>query len=241
MTESRPPAVWFTEEQPRKPRLSRDRIARGAVALLDAEGVAGLSMRRLAARLNAGAMSLYEYVGGKEDVLDLALDAVMGEIELDGAGAGGAGDPDRPRHLPWRDALTRQLVLTRDAMKRHPWLPALMATRPLLGPNSLARSEYFYSVLDRAGLEGPRLTAAVGSLTYYVQGYAATENVWRGLRHDPAQEAELRERAQRFIDHRAADHPALARHAQLANSDFDGSFTLGLETILDGIEAQLSH
>ncbi|MFE5846745.1 TetR/AcrR family transcriptional regulator C-terminal domain-containing protein [Streptomyces niveus] len=116
-----------------------------------------------------------------------------------------------------------------------------MATRPLLGPDSLARSEYFYAVLDRAGLEGPRVTAAVGSLTYYVQGYAATENIWRGLRQDPAQEAELRDQAQRFIDRRAADHPALARHAQLTNGDFDGSFALGPETILDGIEARIGR
>ncbi|MGW6509521.1 TetR/AcrR family transcriptional regulator C-terminal domain-containing protein, partial [Streptomyces niveus] len=164
---------------------------------------------------------------------DLALDEVMGEIELD--------DPAHRDDTPWRTALTRQLVRTRDVMKRHPWLPALMATRPLLGPNSLARSEYFYAVLDRAGLEGPRVTAAVGSLTYYVQGYAATENIWRGLRQDPAQEAELRDQAERFIDHRAADHPALARHAQLTNGDFDGSFALGLETILDGIEARIGH
>ncbi|MFG2172989.1 TetR/AcrR family transcriptional regulator [Streptomyces niveus] len=233
MPGSRPPAVWFTDERPRRPRLSRERIARAAVGLLDADGVTGLSMRRLAARLNAGAMSLYEYVGGKEDVLDLALDEVMGEIELD--------DPAHRVDTPWRTALTRQLVRTRDVMKRHPWLPAVMATRPLLGPNSLARSEYFYAVLDRAGLEGPRVTAAVGSLTYYVQGYAATENVWRGLRQDPEQEAELRDQAQRFIDHRAADHPALARHAQLTNGDFDGSFALGLETILDGIEARIGR
>ncbi|MEV8411119.1 hypothetical protein AB0R12_36765 [Streptomyces niveus] len=96
-----------------------------------------------------------------------------------------------------------------------------MATRPLLGPNSLARSEYFYAVPDRAGLEGPRVTAAVGSPTYYVQGYAATENIWRGLRQDPAQGAELRDQAQRFIDRRAAAHPTLARLAQLTNGEDD--------------------
>ncbi|MEV8352097.1 TetR/AcrR family transcriptional regulator C-terminal domain-containing protein [Streptomyces niveus] len=77
-------------------------------------------------------------------------------------------------------------------------------------------------------------------MTYYVQGYAATENIWRLLRQDPAQEAGLRDQAQRFIDHRAA-HPALARHAQLTNGDFDGSFALGLETILDGIEARIGR
>ncbi|MFC9970941.1 TetR/AcrR family transcriptional regulator [Spirillospora sp. NPDC127200] len=228
MSESRPPAVWFTDEPVRKPRLSRERIVRAAVSLLDAEGVEGLSMRRLAARLDAGTMSLYEYVGSKEDVLDLAVDAVIGEIE-----------PDGLDDVPWREALTRQLVRSRRVMRRHPWLPALMATRLLLGPQALARSELFSSLLDRAGLEGPRLTAAVGALTYYVQGYTATENIWHTARRDPAAQAELRGEAQRYLDGKAALYPTLARHADLGDDDFDASFQLGLETILDGIEARI--
>ncbi|MFI6515729.1 TetR/AcrR family transcriptional regulator [Spirillospora sp. NPDC050679] len=228
MSEPRPPAVWFTEEPVRKPRLTRERIVNAAVALLDAEGVEGLSMRRLAARMDAGTMSLYEYVGSKEDVLDLAVDAVIAEIEPDGLDG-----------MPWREALTRQLVRSRRVMRRHPWLPALMATRPLLGPQALARSELFYSLLDRAGLEGPRLTAAVGALTYYVQGYTATENIWRTARRDPAAQAELRRAAQRYLDGKAEHYPALARHADLGDDDFDASFRLGLETILDGIEARI--
>ncbi|MFI6289050.1 TetR/AcrR family transcriptional regulator [Streptomyces sp. NPDC051018] len=229
MTRPRPPAVWFAEEKPpRKPRLSRERITRAAVALLDADGVEGLTMRRLAARLDAGAMSLYEYVGGKEDVLDLAVDEAVAEIGLTGT----AG-------LTWREALTRQLIESRRVMRRHPWLPALMSTRPLLGPHALAGSEFFYSLLQGAGLEGPRLTAAVGSLTYYVQGYAATENSWRTLHRAPDTEADVRGRAQEYIDRRKELYPTLARHAELGNDDFDGSFALGLHTILDGIEAQL--
>jgi len=229
MSRSRPPAVWFAEEPPRRPRLSRERIVRAAVALLDAEGVAGLSMRRLAARLDAGVMSLYEYVGGKEDVLDLAVDEVVAGIELPGTD-----------DLPWREALTRQLVRSRRVMRRHPWLPALMATRPLLGPHSLARSEFFYATLARAGLEGPRLTAAVGALTYYVQGYAAMENLWRHRMRDSGEEAELRRQAQEFIARHAGRYPTLTRHARLDDDDFDGQFALGLETVLDGIEAQLA-
>jgi AcrR family transcriptional regulator len=222
------PAIWFNEERPRKPRLSRERIARAAVNLLDAEGVAGMSMRRLAARLDAGAMSLYEYVGGKEDVLDLAVDEALAEIDLEGL-----------EGMPWREALVRQLTQGRRVMKRHSWLPALMATRPLLGPRALAGSELFYSLLKRAGLDGPRLTAAVGTLTYYVQGYAATENSWRGTIRDAESEATLRRQAQSYIDHRHELYPTLARHADLGNADFDASFRLGLDTILDGIQAQL--
>ncbi|MEV0050868.1 TetR/AcrR family transcriptional regulator [Saccharopolyspora shandongensis] len=228
MSEQRPSAIWFTEERPRRPRLSRERITRAAVQVLDAEGVAGLSMRRLAARLDVSPMSLYEYVGSKEDVLDLAVDEVIAEIELDGA-----------EDVAWREELVRRLGQSRQVMNRHPWLPALMATRPLLGPNSLARSERVYSLLEKAGLEGPQLVAAVGSLTYYVQGHAAAENVWRSTHRDPAGVAELRSQAQRHIDGQAKHYPALTRHAQLTDDDLDGSFELGLDTILDGIEARL--
>lgn len=229
MAQRRPPAIWFVDERTRKPRLSRERITQAAVALLDADGVNGLSMRRLAARAQAGTMSLYEYVSSREDVLDLAVDAVIGEIELDDADV-----------MPWREAMCRHLARSRLVMLRHRWLPALMATRPLLGPNALARSEIVYQLLDKAGLDGRQLTAAVGALTYYVQGYASAENTWRDTQHDPAAEAELRRQAEQYLHRQAERHPTLARHADVRDSDFDSSFRLGLDTILDGIEARIS-
>lgn len=228
MPRPRPSAIWFADVPERKPRLSRERITRAAVELLDVEGVDGLSMRRLAARLGAGTMSLYEYVGSREDVLDLATDAAIAEIEMDGVDG-----------LPWREAVSRQVGRSRRVMRRHPWLPALMSTRPLLGPHALARAELVYALLHRAGLDGPRLTAAVGALTYYAQGYAAMENSWRGRRHDPAAEAELRRQAQRYLDRLGDQHPTLARHADLGDDDLDASFQLGLDVVLDGIEQQL--
>jgi AcrR family transcriptional regulator len=162
-----PESIWLRADdpRPRKPRLSRERIVEAAVALLDAEGVAGFSMRALAARLGAGTMSLYQYVASKEDVLDLALDEVIGEAEL------------RERDS-WRTLLTDQLTQSRQVMRRHPWAPALTATRPLLGPNALARSERFYAALAEAGLSGPELVAAVGALSFYVNGFVTAENTW---------------------------------------------------------------
>ncbi|MDA3648752.1 TetR/AcrR family transcriptional regulator [Saccharopolyspora indica] len=230
MGEQRPPAIWFSAQRPRKPRLSTERIARAAVAVLDAEGASGLSMRRLAARLDVSAMSLYEYVNSKEDVLDLAVDEALAEIELDATDG-----------TPWREALTQQLRSGRRVMKRHPWLPALMSTRPLLGPNALALSERFYTVLTAVGLEGPRLTAVVGALTYYVQGYAAMENFWTGAHRDPTRESELRARSQHYLETHRQTYPTLARQADLVGTDdFDDSFDLGLTTILDGIEPRLT-
>lgn len=219
--------VWLADERPRRIRLSRERIARAAVDLLDAEGVSGFSMRRLAARLHAGTMSVYEYVRGVEDVYDLAVDEVHAEIPLETDGT-----------APWRDVLTRQLHESRRVMRRHPWLPALASVRPLLGPNFLARAEVFYATLARAGLQGPQLTAAVGALAYFAQGFVAAENMWRDRVRRPGEETELRHRAQEYVDRAADRYPALTRHAQLANDDFDGQFQLAVDTILDGIEAR---
>ncbi|MFI7640241.1 TetR/AcrR family transcriptional regulator [Nonomuraea sp. NPDC049400] len=220
-------SIWFREAgggaPERKPRLSRERIVEAAVALLDAEGVAGFSMRALAARLRAGTMSLYEYVQSKEDVLDLALDEVIGEIEPVEEGS-------------WREVLVGQLTQSRDVMRRHPWLTALMSTRPLLGPNALARSRLLFSALARAGLSGPALTAAVGALTSYVNGYVASENTWWATVRTPAADAEIRARVVQHLNDHVAE---LASLTQVDNGDFDSSFLLGLDMILDGIQARL--
>ncbi|MEZ7130172.1 TetR/AcrR family transcriptional regulator [Nonomuraea sp. AD125B] len=220
-----PESIWLRgdDERPRKPRLSRARIVEAAVALLDAEGVPGFSMRALAARLQAGTMSLYEYVTSKEDVLDLALDEVIGEVEL-------------REHPSWRDLLTAQLTQSRQVMRRHPWAPALTATRPLLGPNALARSERCYAALAGAGLSGPELVAAVGTLSSYVNGFVAAENIWRTVVRTPPAETDLRERTARHLErHR----PQLAELAQVRIDDFDAQFELGLTLILDGIQSRL--
>ncbi|MEU6710604.1 TetR/AcrR family transcriptional regulator [Nonomuraea sp. NPDC046802] len=217
-------SIWLREEGPaRKPRLSRERIVEAAVALLDAEGQAGLSMRALAARLRAGTMSLYEYVRSKEDVLDLALDEVIGEIEPAGPG-------------PWREVLVGQLTQNRQVMRRHPWVPALTATRPLLGPNALDRSRRVHTALAGAGLSGFELSAAVGAVTYYVNGYVAAENAWWAAIRTPEADAEIRERVYRHLREHVAE---LATLSQVEYGDFDGAFLLGLDLILDGIQARL--
>ncbi|TDD32822.1 TetR/AcrR family transcriptional regulator [Nonomuraea terrae] len=216
--------IWFRDDsRPRKPRLSRERIVEGAVALLDAEGVAGFSMRALAARLGAGTMSLYEYVRSKEDVLDLALDEVIGEIAPEPAGS-------------WRETLVRQLTQSRQVMRRHPWVPALTATRPLIGPNALARSRLVYTALADAGLSGPVLLAAVGALSSYVNGFVASENIWWAKVRTPAADAEIRERVVAHLGEHVSD---LGRIAQVDNADFDGQFLLGLDLVLDGITHRL--
>lgn len=223
--------VWLRgEPRRRRPRLSLERIVAAAVGLLDAEGVDGFSMRRLAARLDAGTMSLYEYVSAKEDVLDLALDAVLGEIDLTG--------PDGPDGGAWRDAIVRHATRSRRVMRAHPWVPALVGTRPLLGPNALAGSERVFGILAAAGLAGDELTAAASAVSSYVTGFVVTENMWRARMRDPADEADLRRGTAEYVAARADAYPVLAEHSRPEHADFDAGFRQGLDFVLDGIAAR---
>ncbi|MBR7838046.1 TetR/AcrR family transcriptional regulator [Actinospica durhamensis] len=146
MTNERPELIWLRPERATRgpaPAHSRAAIAATAIALADAEGLAGVSMRKIAAALGAGTMSLYTYVPKKEHLFDLMLDAVAGEWRL----------PDQPSGDQRADLadFARQGIA---AMRRHPWTPALVLTRPSMGPNSLRCTEYFLAVMAASPLSG---------------------------------------------------------------------------------------
>jgi AcrR family transcriptional regulator len=139
MTTDRPELIWLRPERSARgpaPAHSRTAIAAAAIALADAEGLAGVSMRKIASALGVGTMSLYNYVPAKEQLFDLMLDAVAGEWKLPAAPS---GDP--------RADLLEFAKQGHEAMRRHPWVPALVLTRPTLGPNSLRCTEFFLAVM----------------------------------------------------------------------------------------------
>lgn len=141
-----PELIWLRAERSARgpaPSHSRAAIAAAAIALADAEGLAGVSMRKIAASLGAGTMSLYNYVPKKEHLFDLMLDAVAGEWRL----------PDAPSGDSRADlaAFAREGLA---AMRRHAWVPALVLTRPTIGPNSLRCTDHFLAVLSGSDLPG---------------------------------------------------------------------------------------
>ena len=158
MTSEPPELIWLRPERSTRgpaPTHSRAAIAAAAIALADAEGMAGVSMRKIAAALGAGTMSLYNYVPKKEQLFDLMLDAVAGEVRL----------PDAPSGDPRADLkeFARQHLA---AMRRHPWVPALLLTRTTIGPNSLRHIEYFLAVvadIDESGTAKMELFAMLNS------------------------------------------------------------------------------
>lgn len=140
--------------------LSKQRVVVEAVRLADRGGVDGLSMRRLAGALGAGAMSLYHYVASKDELLDGMIDIVFGEIELP------------PEEADWQSAMRRLAESTRQVLARHPWAIGLMESRTSPGPANLRHREAVTACLRRAGFSVLTATHANWLLNSYVYGYA---------------------------------------------------------------------
>ena len=146
-----------------EPGLSKQRLVDEAVRLADRDGVDGLSMRRLAGTLGAGAMSLYHYVASKDELLDAMIDTVFAEIELP------------PLEADWQTAMRRQAVSARQVLARHPWAIGLMESRTTPGPANLRHREAVTACLRRAGFSVQAATHANWLLNSHVYGYALQE------------------------------------------------------------------
>jgi AcrR family transcriptional regulator len=197
--------------------LSRDRIVATAVELLDAQGVDGLTMRRLADRLGSGVMSLYWHVDNKEDVFDLALDAVL-EYR---------GPSPIVESQDWRGDVVHILEDWRASMLRHPWSASLLPRRAL-GPNILARLELLSQTLSRAGVADADLNAAIWSLWNYVMGATVTRASFDLTDADRAA-------AQERLAGLSQRYPTIERSRLLMDDDWDGAFRKGLDFLLDGL------
>lgn len=150
----------------------RGRIVAAAAALADADGLSGLSMRKVAAELRVSPMRLYGYVATKDELLDLMADSVYGEI------AAALGD-----RAEWEEALRTIAVATRDRALRHEWFVELIGGRPHLGPNALTVMEATASALAHAlgPGGGDRLMAALGVFNAYLIGAVRNEVTERRL------------------------------------------------------------
>lgn len=200
-----------------EPSLSLERIVATAVELLDAEGIDGLKMRRLADRLGAGVMSLYWHVANKEEVFDLALDAVFAYRAL----------PQRIEPEDWRRDVVHMLEDWRAIMLRHPWSASLLPRRAL-GANVLGRLETMSEVLSRAGVADADMNVAIWSLWNYVLGATVTRASFALSHADQAA-------GQKRLSALSERYPTIERTRLLLDSDWDGTFRKGLDVLLDGL------
>jgi AcrR family transcriptional regulator len=204
--------------------LSKHRVVAEAMRLADSDGVHGLSMRRLAGVLGAGAMSLYHYVASKDELLDAMTDVVFEEIELP------AEDTD------WQSAMRRRAVSARQALARHPWAIGLMESRTSPGPANLRHHEAVLACLRKAGFSVLMATHANWLLDSYVYGFAMQE---ASLPFDTADElADMAEAV--YLPQLPPDEfPYLNESAAaLVAAGFDPAeqFIFGLELVLAGLE-----
>ncbi|MCX3063192.1 TetR/AcrR family transcriptional regulator [Streptomyces beihaiensis] len=155
--------------------LDRDRITEATAKLLDAEGLAKFSMRRLAGELGVTAMSLYWYVDTKDDLLELALDRVFGEFP-DRAAAGGPGPDVGPS---WQTELRELAAEYRALLVRHPWVSPLLGNFLNVGPHALRFAAAVQRVMARTGLSPAAQRGAIPSVFQFVYGFGTVEGHFR--------------------------------------------------------------
>ncbi|MGW3989858.1 TetR/AcrR family transcriptional regulator [Streptomyces sp. NPDC004830] len=217
--------------------LDRQRITAASVRLLDDGGLAGFSMRRLAAALDVTAMSLYWYVDTKDDLLELALDAVYGELEPTEADRAGED---------WPEQLRRLATAYRGLLVRHPWLPALAGRYLNIGPNSLAFSRAIQQLVRRAGLPPQGVTGAIAAVLQFVHGYGTIESRFLTRIADTGlSPEEYFRRTMSLVDEVPGTAEVIgeskdimaARGGDTVAEMLDRDFTFALDLLIAGIEA----
>jgi len=214
--------------EPREP-LSRERVLLAAVLLADEDGIESLTMRKLGLRLGVEAMSLYNHVANKDDLLDGVVDLVVSEIDLP------------PDTTDWKAAMRARAVSARAVFSRHPWAIALIDSRESSGP---ARLRYFDGVigtLRRAGFTLELAVRAFSLLDSYVYGFGRQQ-----LSSSAGSDSSPEEMAEAFLRAIPADeYPYLremvVEHAMKAGYDGGADFAFGLDLILDGLQRLLDR
>lgn len=230
--------LWGTGERPSrgpKPGLTLDRIVTAAVAVADAEGLAAVSMRRLSTELGTGTMSLYRYVPGKAELLDLMLDRVLGEPL--------PTDTEHPVEAPpadWRASIDVMARTYLDNLRRHPWLLKINQARTVLGPSALRGLELALTALRSMGLRDPELISVIITVNSFVEGLARTRaDAAEAVRETGLSDQEFWDNQSPYLE-RAMLSGAYPMMASLSEDTFSAEFDhfeFGLRRLIAGFEA----
>ena len=207
-------------------RLSRDRVLRTAIALADERGVGELTMRKLAKELGVEAMSLYNHVANKDDLLDGMIDIVFSEIDAPSA------DGD------WKTELRKRAVSTRAALRRHPWAVGEMEGRTNHGPSNMRVHDAVLGCLLGAGFSVEMTVHAYSVQDAYIYGFALQETDMSS--ETPEDFAAEAQRQMTQYEAVLADYPNLVRvvggYVAKVGYDYETEFLFGLDVILEGLE-----
>jgi AcrR family transcriptional regulator len=207
--------------------LSAELIVETALRIADEEGVDAVSMRRIAAELRVGTMSLYHHVADKVELLDLMADEISGELLVPGEVLG-----------DWREALRAIARRTRDAFLAHPWLIDTAGQRPLVTPNSLRHVEQSVAVVEGLHVDREAAIAMVMATDDYAIGHVFRRlRIGTGARSDASEDD--RRRVRELLATGEFPHLArvLADDADIAPPP--DTFDAGLEWLFDGMQAML--
>jgi AcrR family transcriptional regulator len=234
--------VWRRPERGRRrPRYTRDEIAAAAIRIADEEGLEELSMRRLAAELGAGTMTLYHYVHDKDELLALVSDALLAEVLV----------PDDELPDDWRKALTVIARRSLDALRRHPWVLDVRDD-PAPGPNGIRHWDQSMHAVSGLGLSLGERFELVTAVDEYVFGFCLMERQnWAADEGPPGPELDpMRDYVGSLVA--TGEYPELAAIA--ADPGLDqawaemqrhvadpGRFDRNLQRLLDGFEAELGR
>jgi AcrR family transcriptional regulator len=218
--------VWAREKPRRRPALSRDAIVTAALTIADAEGLAAVSIRRVAADLGVRPMSLYTYIDRKEDLLVLMMDEVNGEVLFGAALPAG-----------WREGITAIARRTREVLLRHPWMTDISAHNAGLGPNALRHVEESVKALRELGLSPRSTVELISAVDKYVTGHIYFEVANHSM-------AGVAAAHRSYFNALLAtgEFPELSRLADEALADVgtEDEFERGLSWLLDGVAAGIT-
>lgn len=218
--------LWREREQEPRPGLSLDRIVRAAIELADAEGLDGLSMRKVAERLGFTTMSLYRHVPGRAQLIDLMLDAAIGQAA-----------PPVATEDGWRARLESCARRGWELRRRHPWMAEVRGSRHLPGPHGVAAYDHMLSTVADTGLSPAQVIAAVNLVGSFVDAEALTlVETARQERHSGVSEQEWWG-ARDTLYQRLDRYPTITALWEAGGYDEpENSFEFGLACVLDGIE-----
>ena len=209
---------------PRIP-LSRERVLLAAVALADESGLGTLSMRKLGDTLGVEAMSLYNHVANKDELLDGMVDLVFGEIDLP------SGQAD------WKTEMRERADSARQALRRHPWAIALMSSRTTPGLATLRHHDAVIGSLRTGGFSVETAAHAFSLIDSYIYGFALQEaTLPLGDTEDETAEVARMMLAQVPADEFPNLTELTEEHILQPGYDYGEEFGFGIDLILEGLE-----
>ncbi|WP_199180926.1 MULTISPECIES: TetR/AcrR family transcriptional regulator [unclassified Cryobacterium] len=205
-------------------RLNRERVIATAVRLADTEGLGALTMRRLGEDLNVKAMSIYNHVANKDDLINAMADAIFSEIEL-------------PSHSDeWKPAIRKRSISFRDVLARHAWATTVRDSGTNPGPGTLRHHDRVIGTFRNGGFSIEKTAHAFSAVDSYIYGFAMQE---KSLPFSTPEETAVMA-AIMLAQLPTSEYPYLAEltadHVLKPGYSYGDEFLVGLDLMLDGLE-----